>query len=225
MAARSILLWLDINKWFISASHRGHGISEYFRARVLFSVPGCNHNLPMPRVRHGFTLVELLVTISIVGLLAAMLIPAIHFSRRSARRMECSSHLRQIGIALDQYLDSRGARAVYPYAAMFPGIPPGTPSIAEVLAPFVEASDSIFICPDDPKFADLVGLSYEYESLILAGKRRAATLITAQGEHRPSTQVWVSFDFSNFHGPAGDDGSRNYLYADGHVDSIADPSP
>ena len=56
----------------------------------------------------GFTLIELLVALFIIGLLIAMTAPAIQQSRESARRMQCSSHLRKIGIAAHAYSESHG---------------------------------------------------------------------------------------------------------------------
>lgn len=187
----------------------------------------------------GFTLVELLTVIGIIGVLVGLLLPAIQRARESARSTQCKSNLRQIGIAMTRYLDQQGERGTFPITARLPRTvnPEQLPALYDVLAPFCEKNREIFICPSDyflqkpdengdiaeedrfETWFDREGLSYEYPSIHFAGKTRQEVLDTPIGI-LGTGDVLVVYDFDTFHGPPGENGSRNYAYLDGHVDAV-----
>jgi prepilin-type N-terminal cleavage/methylation domain-containing protein/prepilin-type processing-associated H-X9-DG protein len=194
----------------------------------------------------GFTLVELLVVIAIIGVLVALLLPAVQYARESARSTQCKSNLKQIGLALDQYVDKQGVRGKFPDAAELPTVTPALPPLYKVLGGHVEDDREVFHCPSDrifdvdatkdangqPIFESYFaqeGLSYEYPSSKLANKTREQVrmdrrvdpkTLQVKYNEQSSPRVFIVFDYQPFHGSPGDDGSRNFLYLDGHVDAL-----
>lgn len=99
------------------------------------------------RVRRklAFTLIELLVVIAIVGLLIGLLLPAVQAARESARKAQCANHLRQIGLAMQNYMAAVGSLPPGYLAQVLPDRDDGGPGWAwgAMLLPFLEESSVV----------------------------------------------------------------------------------
>jgi prepilin-type N-terminal cleavage/methylation domain-containing protein/prepilin-type processing-associated H-X9-DG protein len=93
------------------------------------------------RTKRGFTLVELLVVIAIIGILIALLLPAVQAARESARRSQCVNNLKQLGVALQNYHDTHHKFAGCYFGSTANGPPNTGRGWMFAILPFVEQAN------------------------------------------------------------------------------------
>ena len=147
----------------------------------------------------AFTLVELLVVVSIIAVLIGLLLPAVQASRAAARRTQCASNLRQVGLAMGQFCDA--------HRGQFPDTSHNQSGDVEqswiyTVAPFMESVDAIRICPDDRKAADRLDqklTSYVMNAYLTDEPR--SFVVTNHNKLRESSKTLVAFEIADQKAP------------------------
>src|SRR5690348_10783248 len=98
------------------------------------------------RTMRGFTVIDLLVLVAIIGIIAALMLPALARAKASAKSAACKSNFRQIGLALSLYVDDF---AQYPWsqARVTNGGAMSFVSWVDLLRPYCCSNDNVFRCP------------------------------------------------------------------------------
>ncbi|BAM03500.1 type II secretion system protein [Phycisphaera mikurensis] len=185
-------------------------------------IPPRSRTLP----RRGFTLLELLVVISVVALLIGILLPVLAAARTTARRVTCSGNLRQMGVAMESYtqlfdgyypLARPVAKPFAPYAYHPADAGPAfagreLPELAATMAsvglepPRADDPDSVYHCPDDETVFPVSANSYAYSGF-LRGETLEAMLARGFVSRRnmDASDVFVMMDFD------GEEGGSDFV--------------
>ena len=147
------------------------------------------------RPLHGFTLVELLVVMTICGMLLALLLPAVQAARAAARSVECQNNLKQIGAALQHFHDARGR---FPHYRLCPAPWQGgaDPYCEQLTSPtIVTSANEVWWAPYDNTVArtDTPSAGFDPSRAALAIHRRKPTSLSLPerlGHDQRQCDIW-----------------------------------
>ncbi len=190
--------------------------------------------MKIPKFKNGFTLIELLVVIAIIGILAGILLPVLSRARESARKTQCMSSLKQVGMGLMMYANENGEQ--------FPSTSSSAMQSLSLLYPDYVSDSRTFNCASDTTVTNATqnegssdmangtafnanDCSYGYDYT----HTQANDADVARAAERPSTdgsQANVDQNSPNHGGTYSSSGSdtagrgQNVVYVDGHVEFV-----
>lgn len=192
-----------------------------------------------PSLRHGFTIIELLVVIGIIAILAALIFPSVSRAKARATQAKCLNNLHQIQVACINYASMNQGR--YPTATREYGFPHEFKNVTNELGPFLSTPrDKTLFCPGplikvrNPSTAlyNTHYLTYQYfnfNAAFLGTYAGKTPPLTALDEAPPEVAMWGCLTVQrsdgtalghNEPGTAGPPSGMNAAYADGHASWI-----
>ncbi len=211
-------------RWRMSKVTRERQLKVQIRSRI--------HN-----ALRGFSLIEVLLVIGIIGILVGLSLPVIARARDRAVKTACGANLKQIGIALETYrMDFKGqmpkARYMPPPFLSGDEDPPLASRISRYLDNGGGETSKVFKCPGDKQVYALAGSSYMYQSEVSGVILEQWFPVKYFGIPLSDVVVSRDFDLGTFDLT---DGSmvtvqafhdvRNLLFADGHVGNFSAAAP
>jgi prepilin-type N-terminal cleavage/methylation domain-containing protein len=208
-------------------------------------LPGQEQEIAM-RSKRAFSLIEVLVVVSIIALLVSITMPSFREARRVSRKTVCKKNLASIGLGIHEYLMTN--RDVFPWVCRLPSyeptasqdaVPPREPyvSLPKALQTEIRGKSEVFLCPADKntklkqdaynpsayyiptdRYYENEGLSYEWETKLngLHVSFKEMTYLNGALLLKPSSYRMLA-DFEPFHGGSEMLGSWNVLFVDLHV--------
>lgn len=187
----------------------------------------------------GFTLIELLVVIAIIAILAAILFPVFAKVREKARQTSCTSNLKQLGLAVMQYVEDNDERFPSVYDGQTNQVSQGKLQFwPYAIYPYVKSA-GVYRCPDDTinNACSYVANSFSNDQALAAYDAPSTTIYLTDGSSsglsaakaatNTSTGNGLNEDYSLWcqpyrmvnsdHGTPRHTGRANWLYTDGHV--------